>query len=97
MFKSSNLTSSPNLLVVIHGDAPFNPPSYQYKLSQRLSKQLNNTIIVSVLRPGYEDSDGNKSDGKRGLTTGDHCTQEVITNLTEVVVKLKNGLILRKQ
>jgi pimeloyl-ACP methyl ester carboxylesterase len=89
VFKSSNLTSSPNLLVVIHGDAPFNPPSYQYKLSQRLSEQLNNTIIVSVLRPGYKDSDGNKSDGKRGLTTGDNYTQEVITNLTEVVVKLK--------
>ncbi|HEV8512160.1 MAG TPA: alpha/beta hydrolase [Cyclobacteriaceae bacterium] len=90
VFKSDSITSNPNLLIVIHGDAPFNPPSYQYKLSQRLSEQVSNTIIVSVLRPGYRDSDGNRSDGKRGLTTGDNYTGEVINNLTEVIVQLKN-------
>jgi hypothetical protein len=85
VFKSDSLTLNPNLLIVIHGDAPFNPPSYQYKLSQKLSEKVKNTIIVSILRPGYKDNVGNKSDGKRGLTTGDNYTDEVINSLTEVI------------
>jgi pimeloyl-ACP methyl ester carboxylesterase len=89
VFKSDSITLKPNLLIVIHGDAPFNPPTYQYKLSQNISDQVKNTIIVSVLRPGYKDNDGNKSDGKKGLTTGDNYTLEVISSLTEVIEELK--------
>jgi pimeloyl-ACP methyl ester carboxylesterase len=89
VFKSDSITLKPNLLIVIHGDAPFNPPSYQYKLSQKLSERVKNTIIVSVLRPGYKDNDGNKSDGKEGLTTGDNYTEAVINSLTEVIKELK--------
>ena len=90
VFKSDSVAVNPNLLIVIHGDAPFNPPSYQYKLSQKLSKLVKNTIIVSVLRPGYKDNEGNKSDGKKGLTTGDNYTQEVVNSLTEVIKELKS-------
>ena len=90
VFKSDSITSSPNLLIIVHGDAPFNPPSYQYKLSQTLSEQVKNTVIVSVLRPGYTDNEGNRSDGIRGLTTGDNYTQDVVNNLTEVITKLKS-------
>lgn len=89
VFKSDSITLKPKLLIVIHGDAPFNPPTYQYKLSQKISDQVKNTIVISVLRPGYKDNDGNKSDGKRGLTTGDNYTQEVISSLTEVIKELK--------
>ena len=89
VFKSDSITLKPNLFIIIHGDAPFNPPSYQYKLSQKLSEQVKNTIIVSVLRPGYKDNESNKSDGKRGQTTGDNYTQEVINSLTEVIKELK--------
>jgi predicted esterase len=89
VFKSDSITLKPNLLIVIHGDASFNPPTYQYKLSQKISDQVKNTIVISVLRPGYKDNEGNKSDGKRGLTTGDNYTQEVISSLTEVIKELK--------
>ena len=67
LFKSDSITLKPNLLIVIHGDAPFNPPSYQYKLSQKLSEQVKNTIIISVLRLRYKDPEGNKSDGVKGF------------------------------
>ena len=89
-FKSDSIGLNSNLLIVIHGDAPFNPPSYQYKLSKKISEQVNNTVIVSILRPGYKDNEGNKSDGKRGLTTGDNYTEEVINSLTSVIKELKN-------
>jgi predicted esterase len=89
VFKSDSLTQNPQLLFILHGDAPFNPPSYQYKLAEMLSQQVKNTMIVAILRPGYTDNEGNKSDGKKGLTTGDNYTKEIIDNLTEVVIKLK--------
>lgn len=92
MFKSDSIGLNPNLLVVIHGDAPFNPPSYQYKFSKKISEQVKNTVIVSILRPGYKDNEGNKSDGKRGLTTGDNYTIEVINSLTSVIKELKNRI-----
>jgi len=88
-FKSDSLLNNPNLVILLHGDAPFNPPSYQYKLGKILERQTKNTIIVAVLRPGYTDNEGNHSDGIKGNTTGDNYTMEVINNLTEVVKELK--------
>ena len=88
-FKSDSLTVNPNLVILIHGDAPFNPPTYQYKLAKILSEHTKNTIIVAILRPGYSDSDGNHSDGTKGTMTGDNYTNEVISSITQEITELK--------
>lgn len=80
----------PNLIFVLHGDAPNNPPNYQYKFCNILSKKTKNSIVVSILRPGYVDINGNKSDGKRGLATGDNYTEEVSMSIIESIEILKN-------
>ncbi|HLX93443.1 MAG TPA: hypothetical protein VKR32_17285, partial [Puia sp.] len=84
-FLSDSVASKPNLVIVIHGDAPFSNPGYQYKMARQISKRHKNTIAVGLLRPGYIDADGNKSDGQKGLTTGDNYTPEIIDEIAEVI------------
>ena len=68
-YKSDKILSNPNLVVVIHGDAPFNKPGYQYLMAKKIAERNSNSIAIGLLRPGYTDPDGNTSDGKKGLTT----------------------------
>lgn len=89
-FKNDSLSFHPNLIIVLHGDAPFNNPGYQYAMAKQIAKQNQNTVAVGVLRPGYTDPDGNTSDGIRGLTTGDNYTLENIKALSEVIQHLKS-------
>ena len=88
-FKSDSIGSNPNLVILLHGDAPFNPPSYHNELGEILQNQTKNTISVAILRPGYEDSEGNRSEGIKGNTTGDNYTRDVVDNLIEVIKRLK--------
>jgi len=88
-YKSDSLTLNPTLVIVLHGDAPFNKPGYQYKAAKTIAVQNINTIAVGLLRPGYTDPDGNTSDGVRGLTTGDNYTPEVINAIAAAITKLK--------
>jgi len=89
-YKSKIISDTPNLVIIIHGDAPFNKPGYQYKMARLISEQNQNTIAIGLLRPGYTDDDGNTSDGQRGLTTGDNYTPDVITAIAQGIEKLKN-------
>lgn len=65
------------LVFVLHGDAPFTPPSYQYDFAAAATT-LPGVHAVAILRPGYEDPDGDRSPGERGLTTGDNYTADRI-------------------
>jgi pimeloyl-ACP methyl ester carboxylesterase len=73
-FFSAKLTARPTLVVVLHGDAPFRPPEYQYTLARQLAAAYPNIIAVGLLRPGYTDARGKQSAGKRGEATGDNYT-----------------------
>lgn len=88
-YTSDSITSKPNLVVVIHGDAPFNNPGYQYRAAKIIAVQNNNVIAIGILRPGYLDPDGNKSAGVRGLTTGDNYTADVINAIAEAIKYFK--------
>ena len=88
-FKNKSLSDSISLVFVIHGDAPFNKPGYQYVLAEKIAAENENTIAVAILRPGYTDPDNHTSNGIRGLTTGDNYTPEVIDALSEVIEKIK--------
>lgn len=88
-YKSNKILSKPNLVIVIHGDAPFNKPGYQYLMAKKIAERNSNCITIGLLRPGYTDPDGSTSDGKKGLTTGDNYTEEVINSITEAIEHFK--------
>jgi predicted esterase len=96
VFKSDSISAHPNLVFIVHGDAPFAPPSYQYTFGKMVSELSRNTIVVSILRPGYSDNEGNRSEGMKGKTTGDNYTPEVINAISEAVTKLKKMYNPRK-
>ena len=77
------------LAVVLHGDAPFSNPSYQYKFAAEVANGAPDTIVVALLRPGYRDPFGAKSDGDRGFATGENYTAEVIDDVAAAVRDLK--------
>ena len=63
---------SPLVVVVFHGDAPFRNPGYQYEFAGRLANAVPGTLVVALMRPGYTDPFGAKSDGDRGFAVGDN-------------------------
>jgi pimeloyl-ACP methyl ester carboxylesterase len=91
IYKSANLTDRPVLLLVLHGDlleaAP--EPTYTYLFARRAAAQMDNLIAAAVLRPGYSDDAGDRSDGSRGLATGDNYTPQVVSAVADAVRELK--------
>ncbi len=88
-FQSATINSNPTLVLVLHGDAPFNNPSYQYGIAKKIAKENENVVAVGVLRPGYTDNEGNKSKGKKGYATGDNYTKEVLASIHTLTAELK--------
>lgn len=82
--------NNPVLVLVLHGDSPFNNPSYQYGIAKRIAEENDNVVAVGILRPGYKDEEGNRSEGKRGKTTGDNYTREVLAAINGLVSELKD-------
>jgi pimeloyl-ACP methyl ester carboxylesterase len=89
VYESPGLTPHPILVVVLHGDSPGSPPTYQYRFAATGAAALSDAVVAAVLRPGY--SDGvDRSDGMRGETTGDNYTPEVIDAVATAISELKN-------
>lgn len=87
------LTGAPNrsapLVVVLHGDAPTRNPSYQYVFASELAKAAPGTYVVALLRPGYADPYGAKSDGDRGFASGENYTPDVVMYMAAAIQSLK--------
>lgn len=79
--------SHPVLVVVLHGDLP--SPSYHYEFSRRAALEMDNVVVAALLRPGYTDETGDRSDGDMGLTTGDNYTAAVMDTVAEIIRQLK--------
>ncbi|OJJ16968.1 hypothetical protein BKI52_30080 [marine bacterium AO1-C] len=88
-YVSSGTLNRPTLVLVLHGDAPFGKPSYQYAIARKIAKENQNVVAVGILRPGYTDSKGNHSEGERGKATGDNYTKEVLASVHDLMIKLK--------
>lgn len=88
------LTGPPNssapLVVVLHGDAPTRNPSYQYAFASELAKAAPGTYVVALLRPGYADPYGAKSDGDRGFASGENYTSDVVMYMAAAIQSLKS-------
>ena len=75
--------------ITVSGDAPFNNPSYQYHVAKKIAEENSNVVAVGMLRPGYKDNEGNRSEGERGKTTGDNYTRDVLAAINNVAAELK--------
>ena len=88
------LSGAPNpsapLVVVLHGDAPTRNPSYQYAFASELAKAAPGTYVVALLRPGYADPYGAKSDGDRGFASGENYTSDVVMYMAAAIQSLKS-------
>jgi len=84
-FVSEEISASPILIVVIHGDAPFNEPEYQYVFAAKVASTYRDVVAVGLLRPGYQ---GNRSEGERGESVGDNIN---VTN-SEAIADAIGGL-----
>lgn len=76
------------LVFVLHGDAPFAKPSYQYAFAADAAK-LPGVRAIGILRPGYEDKDGDVSPGVRGLTTGDNYTPDRVDAIGRAIADIE--------
>lgn len=77
------------LAVVLHGDAPFLNPRYEYAVAEDVAKASPGTRVVALLRPGYADPYGERSDGDRGMATGDNYTAGDVDQVAQAVWLLK--------
>ena len=87
-FVSEEKSESPILVVVVHGDAPFHEPDYHYAFAAHVAATHRDVVAVGLLRPGYTDPQGNRSDGERGQAVGDSLN---VTN-TEAITGAIGGL-----
>ena len=88
VYESAGLSLSPTLVVVVHGDSPFRPPTYQYRFALAAAVAIPGTVVAAVLRPGYDDGE-ERSDGMRGETTGDNYTPEVLDAVATAISEIK--------
>ncbi|MEO1046043.1 MAG: alpha/beta fold hydrolase [Pseudomonadota bacterium] len=84
-YGSEEQDDTKTLIFVLHGDAPFAPPSYHYAFARKAAEQIPNSRIIAILRPGYSDGLGNQSAGKKGMATGDNYTADRIAAIAEVI------------
>lgn len=88
IFVSPQAGDRPVLVVVLHGDAPFNRPGYQYDFA-RQAAGAGDVVVAAILRPGYTDPRGDTSSGERGLATGDNYTRDRIDMIAAAIGELR--------
>lgn len=89
-YRGSVLSPNPRLVVVLHGDAPFNDPDYHYAFARLIAEENDDVVAVGLLRPGYADPEGHQSPGERGQAIGDNYTPEVVHAVAETVRNLND-------
>lgn len=93
IYESTRLSSHPVLVVVLHGDLlglRMTPPTtYHYVFANEAAKRIDDVVVAAVMRPGYRDHSGERSDGDAGLGTGDNYTPEVVDAVAGVIEQLK--------
>jgi pimeloyl-ACP methyl ester carboxylesterase len=96
IYRSEQIGTEPILVVVLHGDAPFSKPDYQNTFAAKVAATNRDVVAVGLLRPGYTDPQGNKSDGERGQTTGDNWNAKNTDAIADAIVELKRRWRARK-
>jgi len=85
IFRGAQAKAHPALVVVLHGDLD---AAYHYVLAANAAKLIQGIVAAALVRPGYTDDAGDTSDGKKGDTTGDNYTPEVLNQLDAAIHQL---------
>ena len=96
VYTGASLSKSPVLVMVLHGDFPDPPPSYQYELAKVFATDggkavAAGVVAAGVLRPGYSDPTGDRSSGDRGRAVADNYTPEVVDAVARAARELSNA------
>ncbi len=83
---SRDVGEGSTLVLALHGDRGGRAT---YVFSRRAAAAIDNVVVAAVVRPGYTDEVGDRSDGERGLRVGDNYTAEVVDVIAEVISDLK--------
>jgi pimeloyl-ACP methyl ester carboxylesterase len=78
------------LVIVLHGDAPARNPGYQYSFAAKLADAVPGVRVIALMRPGYSDPYGLKSDGDRGFAAGETYTPAVIADVAAAIGLLES-------
>jgi pimeloyl-ACP methyl ester carboxylesterase len=93
IYESSNLSSHPVLVVVLHGDllgfreVPAN--TYHYIFADEVTRKIDDAVAAAILRPGYRDHSGERSEGELGRAIGDNYTRDRVDAVAGVIEELK--------
>jgi pimeloyl-ACP methyl ester carboxylesterase len=76
----------------------FDAPAMSAQVRARLgaSPEVKDVVAAGLLRPGYTDNAGDRSDGRRGEARGDNYTAEVVDDVATAVRTLKNRFMARR-
>ena len=93
VYAGTAVSESPVLVLVLHGDQPDPPPSYQYEFAKVVADTIENTAATDVvaagaLRPGYRDPTGDRSSGNMGRAVADNYTPEVVDAVARAAQEL---------
>jgi pimeloyl-ACP methyl ester carboxylesterase len=88
VYESARLEAHPVLVVLVHGDIP-DPRQGLYEFAQGIAHGSQNVVAAGVLRPGYQDAQGDLSSGKMGYAIGDNYTPEVVDDIDTAILALK--------
>ena len=88
VYTGTAASESPVLVLVLHGDLPEPPPSYQYEFAKVIADAARNTVAAGVLRPGYRDPTGDRSSGDMGGAVADNYTPEAVDAVASVAREL---------
>lgn len=96
VFGENDTKTTAFLAVVLHGDAPHGPPSYQYVFAEELAGNNSGSVVAALLRPGYSDPTGLRSAGRRGFTNGDNYTPNQLEAIAQAIKELRNQYSAKK-
>jgi pimeloyl-ACP methyl ester carboxylesterase len=94
VFRSRVTDGRPVLVVVLHGDLfgvrSVPRSTYHYEFAGTAATQNRGSIAAALLRPGYRDETGERSDGEVGEATGDNYTAGVVDAIALGIDQLKS-------
>jgi len=80
------------LVIVLHGDSPEAPVRYHYDFATTIAHDIPGIAAVGLMRPGYADPGGGRSDGILGNPAGGNYTPDVVDALDTAIEDLKARL-----
>jgi len=93
VFQGEDAVEAPILLVVLHGDllGPGSVDPYHHRFAREVAGRRNDVVAAALLRPGYSDAAGDRSDGEPFLATGDNYTAAAVDAVADATQHLKSA------